>query len=66
MNYKILFIVGLLFEVIAQILLSRGNDFVYAQKPIDFAHWFLLLGVIFMIPQVIYFPKKTQHEYQIK
>lgn len=59
MNYKILFIIGLLFEVIAQSLLAKGNDFVYAQKPIDFAHWFLLLGVVFMIPQVISFPKKV-------
>lgn len=59
MNYKILFIIGLLLEVTAQILLSKGNDFVYAQKPIDFAHWFLLLGVVFMIPQVISFPKKA-------
>jgi hypothetical protein len=58
MNYKTLFIIGLLFEVMAQILLSKGNDFVYAQKPIDFAHWFLLLGVVFIIPQVISFPKK--------
>lgn len=58
MTYKILFVIGLLFEVIAQILLSKGNDFVYAQKPIDFAHWFLLIGVVLMIPQIISFPKK--------
>ncbi|QOD59628.1 hypothetical protein H9I45_09675 [Polaribacter haliotis] len=58
MYYKILFVIGLLFEVVAQVLLAQGNEFVYAQKPIDFAHWFLLLGVVFMIPQVISFPKK--------
>ena len=58
MNYKTLFIIGILFEVVGQILLSFGNDFVYALKPIDFAHWSLLLGVVFMLPQVVHFPNK--------
>ena len=58
MNFKILFIIGLLFEVIGQLLLAQGNDFVYALKPIDFAHWSLLLGVALMIPQVVSFPNK--------
>ena len=58
MNYKTLFIIGLLFEIIGQILLAQGNEFVYALKPIDFAHWSLLLGVVFMIPQVVSFPNK--------
>jgi len=57
MNYKTLFLFGLLFEVIAQILLAQGNEFVFALKPIDFTHWFLLIGVVFMIPQVVNFPK---------
>jgi hypothetical protein len=57
MNYKPLFILGLLFEAIGQILLAQGNDFVYALKPIDFAHWSLLLGVAFLIPQLGQFPK---------
>lgn len=59
MPYKILFLLGLFFTLIGQILLSKGNDFVYSQKPIDFAHWFLLIGVVFLIPQVVSFPKKT-------
>ena len=58
MNYKTLFIIGLLFEAIGQLLLAQGNEFVYALKPIDFAHWSLLLGVVFMIPQVVSFPNK--------
>lgn len=62
MNYKNLFILGLLFEMIGQILLSKGNDFVYAQRPIDFTHWFILLGAVFMMPQVVSFPKKI-HSY---
>lgn len=57
-NYKTLFIIGLLFEMVGQILLAQGNDFVYALQPIDFAHWSLLLGVVFMMPQVVTFPNK--------
>lgn len=57
--FKVLFIVGLLFEAIGQILLSKGNDFVYALKPIDFAHWSLLVGVVLMTPQIANFPNKT-------
>jgi hypothetical protein len=58
MTYRILFLTGLLFFLIGQILLAQGNDFVYSQEPIDFAHWSLLFGVVMMIPQVISFPKK--------
>jgi hypothetical protein len=57
MTYKISFIVGLVFFLIGQIIMSKGNDFVYAQEPIDFAHWFLLVGVVLLIPQVVSFPK---------
>lgn len=55
--YQILFIIGLLFESSGQILLSKGNDFVYSLKPIDFAHWSLLLGVVLLIPQIGNFRK---------
>ncbi|WP_405611397.1 hypothetical protein [Polaribacter sp. Asnod1-A03] len=58
MNYKTLFIIGLLFEAVGQILLAQGNDFVYALKPIDFTHWSLLIGVVFMMPQTVNFPNK--------
>jgi hypothetical protein len=57
MTYKILFLIGLLLFLVGQILLAQGNDFVYSQEPIDFAHWFLLLGVVLLIPQVVSFPK---------
>jgi hypothetical protein len=55
---KILFLVGLVFILIGQLILAKGNDFVYNQEPIDFAHWFLLIGVTLLIPQVVNFPKK--------
>tara|TARA_R110002073_G_scaffold125199_1_gene269706 strand:- start:5866 stop:6453 length:588 start_codon:yes stop_codon:yes gene_type:complete len=57
-TYKILFLLGLFFTLIGQIILTKGNAFVYSQQPIDFAHWFLLVGVVFLIPQVVSFPKK--------
>ena len=56
--YKAFFIIGLVFFLIGQVIISKGNDFVYAQEPIDFAHWFLLIGVVLLIPQVVSFPKK--------
>ena len=59
MNYKTLFIAGLLCEAIGQVLIAQGNNFVYALKPIDFAHWSLLLGVVLMIPQAVSFPNKV-------
>lgn len=55
--YQILFVLGLLFESTGQILLSKGNDFVYDLRPIDFAHWSLLVGVVLLIPQVGNFKK---------
>ena len=56
--YKILFIFGLVSILIGQLILAKGNDFVYQQEPIDFAHWFLLIGVTLLIPQTVNFPKK--------
>ena len=56
-TYKILFLVGLTFFLIGQLILAQGNDFVYAQEPIDFGHWFLLIGVTLLIPQTVVFPK---------
>lgn len=55
---RILFLVGLVFFLIGQLILAKGNDFVFNQEPIDFAHWFLLIGVTLLIPQVVNFPKK--------
>ncbi|GHC59026.1 hypothetical protein [Ulvibacter litoralis] len=56
--YKVLFLIGLVFFLIGQLILTKGNDFVYEQVPIDFAHWFLLLGVVFLIPQTVSYPTK--------
>lgn len=58
MTYRILFLQGLVFFLVGQIILAQGNEFVYSLEPIDFAHWFLLVGVVLLIPQVVSFPKK--------
>ena len=55
---KILFLIGISFILIGQLILTKGNDFVYSQEPIDFAHWFLLIGAVLLIPQTVSFPKK--------
>lgn len=57
MIYRILFLIGLSFFLIGQLILTRGNDFVFSQEPIDFAHWFLLVGAVLLIPQTVSFPK---------
>lgn len=57
-TYKIFFLIGISFFLIGQIILTKGNEYVYSQKPIDFAHWFLLVGAVLMIPQTVNFPKK--------
>lgn len=31
---------------IGQLLLSFGRDFIYAQEPIDWAHWLILIGAV--------------------
>jgi hypothetical protein len=56
MTYRIFFLIGLTFFLIGQIILAQGNDFVYSQQPIDFAHWFLFVGAVFLIPQIASFP----------
>ena len=58
MAKRIFFLIGLAFFLVGQIILAQGNAFVFAQEPIDFAHWFLLMGAVCMIPQIVNFPAK--------
>jgi hypothetical protein len=46
MKLKVCAIIGLVFLIINQIMLLKGNEFIQAQKPIDYAHWLLLIGVL--------------------
>ena len=57
MKPKILCIIGLLFLTLSQLLLAQGFDFLQAQQPIDFAHWFMLIGAILLLSFNYVFPK---------
>lgn len=54
---KILCLVGLTLFVISYIMFSQGADFIYSQKPIDFAHWMNLIGGALLINFNKVFPK---------
>ncbi len=49
MNSKTVAIIGLGLLAISQILLSFGYEFLMSQRPLDFAHWALLLSALLMI-----------------
>ena len=55
--YKNLCLVGLALFVISYIMFSFGGDFIYSQKPIDFAHWMNLIGGVLLINFNYVFPK---------
>ena len=57
MKPRILCIIGLILLIIGQSLLAQGFDFLQSQSPIDFAHWALLLGAVFLINFNRVFPK---------
>ncbi|MEM9719037.1 MAG: hypothetical protein AAGA10_07310 [Bacteroidota bacterium] len=61
MNPKVLGTIGLLFLVISQVLLAQGFDFLQGQKPIDFAHWFMLSGAVLSLAFSFVFPKGIIH-----
>lgn len=46
---KALCLVGLTLFVISYVMFSQGGEFIYAQKPIDFAHWLNLVGGTLLI-----------------
>lgn len=57
MKVKIIATIGLAFIVLSQVLLYQGFEFLYTQKPIDFAHWFLLIGASMTISVSFVLPK---------
>ncbi|WP_417470951.1 hypothetical protein [Maricaulis sp.] len=58
---RVLFVAGLAIYTTGQVLINLGRDFVEAQTPIDFAHWLLLLGVLFLIPFTGRLPRRNLH-----
>lgn len=61
MKPKTLCLIGLLLFVTSYIMFSQGAKLTFAQKPIDFAHWFNLIGVVLLISFNNVFPKNKIH-----
>ena len=57
--YEWYFLLGLFLYTVGQFLIFiffNDIDALHSQEPIDFAHWFLLIGVLLLIPQIGNFP----------
>lgn len=59
MKSKNLCLIGLLFFVTSYIMFAQGASLAYLQKPIDFAHWFNLIGAVLLISFNNVFPKNN-------
>ncbi len=59
MKPKITCLIGLFFFVVSYIMFSQGSKLAYFQKPIDFAHWFNLIGAVLLISFNKVFPKNN-------
>ena len=59
MKLKTVCIIGLFFFVTSYALFAQGPEFIFSQKPIDFAHTFNLIGGVLLIAFNYVFPKNT-------
>ena len=59
MNPKKICSIGLLLFVISYIMFPQGSKLAYFQEPIDFAHWFNLIGAILLFSFNNVFPKNN-------
>lgn len=59
MKPKIICLIGLVFFVVSYIMFSQGSKLAYFQKPIDFAHWFNLIGAVLLLSFNTVFPKNN-------
>lgn len=57
MNLKYIFVFGLILLTFSRLLMNQGFHFLQAQQPVDFAHWFMLIGVLLLIPAAQLFPQ---------
>ena len=58
--YELYFLLGLFLYTVGQFLIFiffNDIDALHSQEPIDFAHWFMLIGALLLIPQIGNFPK---------
>jgi len=51
--------IGLLFFLLSYIMFSHGSKLTYFQEPIDFAHWFNLIGAVSLFSFNKVFPKNN-------
>lgn len=58
MKQKNICLIGLLLFVTSYVFFSQGS-LAYFQEPIDFAHWFNLIGAVLLLSFNKVFPKKT-------
>lgn len=63
MKPKSICLIGLLFFVSSYIMFSQGSKLSYFQKPIDFAHWFNLIGAILLLSFNEVFPKNKLNSF---
>ncbi|GAA4767982.1 MULTISPECIES: hypothetical protein [Flavobacterium] len=59
MKPKNICLIGLSLFVISYIMFSQGSKLSYFQKPIDFAHWFNLIGAVLLLSFNKVFPKNN-------
>jgi len=55
--YKIAAVSGLVLLTLSRLLLEQGNEFIAAQRPIDWAHFFMLVGAVLSLAFSYVFPK---------
>lgn len=59
MNPKNICAIGLFFFVLSYIMFAQDSKLAYFQEPIDFAHWFNLVGAILLFSFNKVFPKNA-------
>lgn len=59
MKPKSICLIGLFFFLFSYILFSQGSQLTYFQQPIDFAHWFNLIGAVLLLSFNKVFPKNN-------
>jgi hypothetical protein len=57
MNPKTVCAIGLTFFLLSYIMFSQGSKLSYFQEPVDFAHWFNLIGAVLLFAFNRVFPK---------
>ena len=57
MKLKTICIIGLSLFVISYWIFTKGNEFAFSQKPIDFAHWLNMIGAVLLLNFNKVFPK---------